>query len=200
MSQVHPHVLIGTSTVPGAFTRDIIEEMSRHVDRPIIFPLSNPTRLHEAQPADLYKWTAGRCLVATGSPFPAVEYGGRKYEVAECNNAMVFPGIGLGCILSRARLLSDAMLVSAVTALADLAPLVVNDERAAEKDHVVPGLLPDVAHVREVSVRVATAVVRTALHEGLARVPDIPGQDERELEDWVRAQMWEPVYREFMRD
>jgi malate dehydrogenase (oxaloacetate-decarboxylating) len=81
--QVKPHVLIGTSTKPKAFTEDIVREMAKHVDRPIIFPLSNPTRLHEAQPSDLYEWTDGKALVATGSPFPPVEYGGRKYDIGK---------------------------------------------------------------------------------------------------------------------
>jgi malate dehydrogenase (oxaloacetate-decarboxylating) len=83
IKKVHPHVLIGTSTKPKAFTEDIVREMAKHVQRPIIFPLSNPTRLHEAEPKDLYEWTEGRALVATGSPFPPVEYGGVKYEIGE---------------------------------------------------------------------------------------------------------------------
>lgn len=89
---IKPHVLIGTSTQPGAFTEDIVREMASHVDRPIIFPLSNPTRLHEAKPADLFEWTDGKVLTATGSPFDPVDYKGHKYDIAECNNSTTFPG------------------------------------------------------------------------------------------------------------
>lgn len=91
IKEVKPHVLIGCSTKPGAFTEEAVKEMARHVDRPIIFPLSNPTKLHEAQPNDLFEWTEGKALVATGSPFPPVEYNGEEYDIAECNNATAFP-------------------------------------------------------------------------------------------------------------
>ena len=192
IAEVKPNVLIGTSTKPGAFTQDVVQEMAKHVERPIIFPLSNPTRLHEAQPNDLYQWTKGKALVATGSPFPPVEYDGKRFEIAECNNATVFPGIGFGTILARAKLLSDKMLVSAVKALADLAPAVEEGGEATK------GLLPDVEDVRNVSVKVAMAVIKSAVEEGLARTKDIPGED-AELEEWVRAQMWEPIYRDLVR-
>lgn len=182
---VKPDVLLGTSTKPGAFTEEIVKEMASHVDRPIIFPLSNPTSLHEANPADLNAWTDGKVLLATGSPFPPVSHNGVKRDVAECNNALVFPGIGLGAVLSRARLLSDKMLVAAVKALSDQSP--------AMKDPARP-LLPDVEDVREVSVQIAKAVVRQAVEEGLAREDGIP-EDEKELDEWIRVQMWEPVYR-----
>jgi len=92
VKEVKPHVLIGTSTKPGSFTQEIVEEMAKHVERPIIFPLSNPTRLHEAKPEDLMKWTKGRALVATGSPFDPVEYDGQTFDIAECNNSTAFPG------------------------------------------------------------------------------------------------------------
>ncbi|KAL1848824.1 NAD-dependent malic enzyme, mitochondrial [Paecilomyces lecythidis] len=186
---VKPHVLIGTSTKPGAFTEDVIREMAKHVDRPIVFPLSNPTRLHEAQPKDINDWTEGRALIATGSPFPPVEYNGTKYEVAECNNSTCFPGIGLGVVLSRARLLSDKMLVAAVKALAAQSP--------ALQDPNQP-LLPDIVHVREISVHIAKAVIQSAVAEGLAQEKDIP-QDEADLEEWIRVQMWEPKYRALVR-
>ncbi|OBT87425.1 hypothetical protein VE02_04689 [Pseudogymnoascus sp. 03VT05] len=182
---VKPHVLIGTSTKPGSFTEEIVKEMASHVSRPIIFPLSNPTSLHEANPADLNSWTDGKVLLATGSPFPPVTHNGTTRDVAECNNALVFPGIGLGAVLSRARLLSDKMLVAAVKALSAQSP--------ALKDPARP-LLPDVEDVREVSVQIAKAVVRQAVEEGLATEEGIP-EDEVELDEWIRVQMWEPVYR-----
>lgn len=182
---VKPHVLIGTSTKPRAFTEELVKEMAAHTPRPIIFPLSNPTSLHEANPADLNAWTDGKVLMATGSPFPPVTHNGVTRDVAECNNALCFPGIGLGVVLSRARLLSDKMLVAAVKALSELSP--------ALKDPALP-LLPDVEDVREVSVQIAKAVIRQAIEEGLEREADIPG-DDVELDEWVRVQMWEPRYR-----
>ncbi|KJZ76125.1 hypothetical protein HIM_04581 [Hirsutella minnesotensis 3608] len=111
--RVKPNVLIGTSTVPGAFTRDVVQAMALGCPRPVIFPLSNPTRLHEAKPADLLQWTDGKALVATGSPFDPVtgpwgpDGSDVDVAIAECNNSVVFPGVGLGCVLSRARLLTD---------------------------------------------------------------------------------------------
>lgn len=182
---VRPHVLIGTSTKPKAFTKEIIEEMSSHVERPIIFPLSNPTRLHEADPKDINEWSKGKALIATGSPFPPVKYEGKEYAVAECNNSTCFPGIGLGCVLSRTQLLSDKMLVAAVKALAAQSPALKDPNK---------GLLPDVENVREISVHIAKAVIKQGVDEGLAQEKDIPDED-GELEEWIREQMWDPVYR-----
>lgn len=191
VKQVKPNVLIGTSTRPGSFTEEIVREMAKHVDRPVILPLSNPTRLHEAVPSDLLKWTDGRALVATGSPFKPVRgawgEGGKEVEidVAECNNSVVFPGIGLGCVLSRAALLTDKMLVAAVEAVSEMSP--------ALKEDGAP-LLPGVDVVRDVSVNVARKVIRAAEKEGVVREEGVPADDE-ELKEWIREQMWEPVYR-----
>ncbi|KAJ5718420.1 hypothetical protein N7488_004066 [Penicillium malachiteum] len=186
---IKPHVLIGTSTKPKAFSEEIIREMARHVDQPIVFPLSNPTRLHEAQPQDIYNWSNGKALVATGSPFPPVEYDGVSYEIAECNNSTCFPGIGLGAVLSRSRLVSKKMLVAAVEALKARSP--------ALKDPRLP-LLPDVADVREISVDIAAAVIKCSVAEELAQEENIPS-DDADLKEWIRAQMWEPVYRPLVR-
>ncbi|KAL1956442.1 hypothetical protein VTO42DRAFT_7329 [Malbranchea cinnamomea] len=185
VKKVKPHVLIGTSTKPGAFTEEIIKEMAAHVDRPIIFPLSNPTRLHEALPKDINDWTGGRALIATGSPFPPVEHNGVKMEIAECNNSTAFPGVGLGAVLSRSRLLSDKMLVAASNALTAESPALQDPNKP---------LLPDVENVRELSVKVARAVIKTAVQEGLAQEEGIPEND-NELEEWIRVQMWDPEYR-----
>lgn len=185
IKEVKPHVLIGTSTKPKAFTQEIITEMASHVERPIILPLSNPTRLHEADPKDINEWTKGKALIATGSPFPPVKYDGKEYEVAECNNSTCFPGIGLGCVLSRTRLLSDKMLVSAVKALAAQSPALKDPDK---------GLLPDVVNVREISVHIAKAVIQASVEEDLAQEKGIP-TDDKELEEWIREQMWDPVYR-----
>lgn len=185
IKEVKPHVLIGTSTKPKAFTESIVREMAQHVERPIIFPLSNPTRLHEADPKDINTWTEGRALIATGSPFPPVEYNGRVYEVAECNNSTVFPGIGLGAVLCRAKLLSDKMLVAAVKAIAIQSPALKDPDK---------GLVPDIVNVREISVRIAMSVIKQAVEEGLATEKGIP-TDDADLEAWVREQMWAPEYR-----
>ncbi|KAI1350762.1 malic enzyme [Xylaria sp. FL0043] len=195
IKQVHPNVLIGTSTVPKAFTEEIIKEMAAHTSRPVILPLSNPTRLHEAVPEDILKWTDGRALVATGSPFDPVKgpWGDNgaevSIEVAECNNSVVFPGIGLGAVLSRSKLLTDKMLVAAVRGVADVSP--------ALKDDTAP-LLPGVEEVRDVSVRVAREVIKAAVREGVATEDGIPDND-ADLEEWIRQQMWEPVYRPLKR-
>lgn len=191
VEEVKPNVLIGTSTVPKSFTEDVVRVMASNHDRPIILPLSNPTRLHEAVPADLLAWTGGKALVATGSPFKPVKgpWGSNREEVeiavAECNNSVVFPGIGLGAVLSRAKLVTDTMLIEAVSGVAELSP--------ALHDSTAP-LLPGVDVVRKVSVRVARKVIQAAVAEGVATETEIP-QDEEELVGWIREQMWDPVYR-----
>jgi malate dehydrogenase (oxaloacetate-decarboxylating) len=178
VARTHPTMLIGTSTQPGVFSEDIVKDMAAHVDRPIIMPLSNPTSRSEAQPADLIRWTRGRALVAAGSPFPTVALDGVQYEIAQANNALIFPGLGTGVIVSRASRISDGMLAAAATALADMA------------GDTSPGasLLPPVTSLREVSAAVAEAVVVAARDEGLATVPvdDPAGQ--------VKDAMWLPAY------
>jgi malate dehydrogenase (oxaloacetate-decarboxylating) len=171
-------MLIGTSTQPGAFTEQIVTAMASHAERPIIMPLSNPTSHCEAQAVDLIAWTGGRALIATGSPFPPVPYRGVEYQVAQANNALIFPGLGLGVTVSRARRVSNGMLVAAADALAGLA------------DASAPGtaVLPPVTSLRAVSAAVAEAVARAARAEGLSDVP-LDGLAER-----VRQAMWEPAY------
>ncbi|CAK7266650.1 NAD-dependent malic enzyme, mitochondrial [Sporothrix epigloea] len=189
-----PNVLVGTSTKPKAFTKEIVQAMAAHVKRPIILPLSNPTRLHEAVPADLLEWTDGRALIATGSPFDPVKglWGKDKSEVeiqvAECNNSVVFPGIGLGAVLCRASRVTDKMLVAAVSAVADLSP--------ALQDPTAP-LLPGIDNVRDVSVHIARKVIRAAIDERVSTQQDIPEKDEGDngLDAWIREQMWTPEYR-----
>jgi malate dehydrogenase (oxaloacetate-decarboxylating) len=171
-------MLIGTSTQPGVFTEAVVTEMAAHVERPVIMPLSNPTSLSEARPADLIAWTSGRALIATGSPFPPVSYGGMEYEIAQANNALIFPGLGLGVVVSRARRVSDGMLAAAADALAGLC-------NAAS---LGAPLLPPVTSLRMVSAAVAVAVARAAQAEGLS---DVPPDD---LADRVRHAMWEPAY------
>ena len=178
VANARPTVLIGTSTQPGAFSEPIVRTMAAAVERPIILPLSNPTSRCEALPEDLLRWTDGRALVATGSPFPPVDHDGRRYVIAQANNALVFPGLGLGVAVSRARRISDAMIVAAAQAVAEL-----SDVRR-------PGaaLLPPVDDLRLVSAAVGIAVARAAAAEGLAEV---------ELSDpvqQVHEAMWRPEY------
>ena len=180
VARVHPTVLIGTSTRAGAFTEAVVRDMATHTGQPVILPMSNPTALSEAAPADLIRWTGGRALVATGSPFAAVDHGGIRYEIGQANNALIFPGLGLGVIAARAQRVTDGMLLAAARAVADLV------------DISTPGapLLPQVADLRETSVAVAAAVARAAQAEGVASATldaDLTGQ--------VRALMWEPRYR-----
>jgi malate dehydrogenase (oxaloacetate-decarboxylating) len=178
VQHVRPTILIGTSTMPRAFTEAIVREMAAHVERPIIFPLTNPTDLCEATPRDLLSWTDGRALIATGSPFEPVQRGGTTYQVGQANNSLVFPGLGLGAIAVGAQRVSDGMLVAAAEAVASLV------------DVGAPGasLLPPVENIRSVSAAVATAVARAAIAEGLARriPPDIDAA--------ISEAMWQPAY------
>jgi malate dehydrogenase (oxaloacetate-decarboxylating) len=181
VAHARPTMLIGTSTQAGAFTEEIVRMMAQHVERPIIMPLSNPTSKAEAVPADVIRWTDGRALVATGSPFPPVEYGGRSYRIAQANNALVFPGLGLGVTVARARRISDGMITAAADAVALLS------------DATRPGspLLPPVDNLRMVSAAVAIAVARAAAAEGLAGATlDDPIQQ-------VHQAMWRPEYPTF---
>ena len=199
IQKVKPNVLVGTSTKPKAFTKEIVQAMAQGVERPIILPLSNPTRLHEAVPADLLAWTDGKALIATGSPFAPVKgpwgAGGKEIEIeiAECNNSVVFPGIGLGAVLCRANRVTDGMLVAAVRAVAKMSPA-LNATQEDKENGVVPPLLPGVDVVRDVSVQIAKNVIRQAIKEGIATEKEIPF-DDAVLEEWVKEQMWTARYR-----
>jgi malate dehydrogenase (oxaloacetate-decarboxylating) len=181
VAQVKPTILIGTSTQAGAFTEPIVRQMAAAVDRPIILPLSNPTAKAEAVPEDLIRWTEGRALVATGSPFPPVQYNQVTYRIAQANNALVFPGLGLGVTVSRARRITDGMITAASDAVAALA------------DATAPGsaLLPPVADLRLISAKVAIAVAAAAERDGVAEVS---------LADPIQQvyqAMWRPLYPAF---
>ena len=181
VQNARPTILIGTSGQPGTFSEPIVRAMAQSVERPIIFPLSNPTSRAEATPADLIAWTDGRALIATGSPFDDVSYDGRRFPIAQCNNSYLFPGLGLGVIAVRARRVSDAMLMAAARALADCSPL---------RHDVAGALLPPLAETRRVSRSIALAVAAAAQREGLAD----PCRPE-ELERLVDAKIWQPCYR-----
>ncbi|SOD85748.1 NAD-dependent malic enzyme [Streptomyces sp. Ag109_G2-15] len=179
--RVRPTILIGTSGQGGAFTEAIVREMARHTGRPIILPMSNPTDLAEATPADLLDWTGGKALVATGSPFAPVERDGTTYEIGQANNALVFPGLGLGVIVARASRVTDQMLRAAADAVARR----TDDTDVARLNAPV---LPPIRDLRATSEAVAVAVARAAMEEGVARA----GVDD--VEAAVRAARWEPVY------
>lgn len=177
--RVKPTVLIGTSGVSGAFSEQIIKEMAKHTERPLIMPMSNPTVLAEAEPENLLKWTEGRALIATGSPFAPVMYNGTLYEIGQANNALVFPGLGLGAIVVKAKRFTESMF----SAVADAVGTQVSLDREGA------ALLPKVEQLREVSVAVAVAVAETAIREGLAAV--VP----EDVEAAVRAAMWDCSYK-----
>jgi malic enzyme len=177
---VRPTALLGASGAAGAFTQEAVREMARHVERPLVFPLSNPTSKAEAVPSDVLAWTEGRALIATGSPFGAVEYEGRTVRVGQGNNVFVFPGVGLGALVAEAREITNAMFAAAAEALA---------EQVDEADLLEGALYPPIARLRSVAARVAKAVVREARDRGVGR----PFTD-AEIPEAVAAAMWEPVY------
>lgn len=185
VKQVKPSILIGCSTVSGAFKEDIVKMMAENVERPIIMPLSNPTSLSEADPADLFYWTEGKALIATGSPFPEINYQDKWYRIAQSNNALAFPGIGLGCIAAKAKHVSDDMLWAATQALSCCSP--------AAQDKTAP-LLPKLSAAKMVSFHVAHAVAKQALNEGLAQIPETA-----DLKKIIEQLIWEPVYHPYKR-
>jgi malate dehydrogenase (oxaloacetate-decarboxylating) len=180
VANAHPTVLIGTSGQAHAFSEAVVREMARHVDRPVIFPLSNPTERSEAMPEDLLAWTGDRAVVGTGSPFPPVPRNGQSMRIDQTNNAYVYPGVGLGAIATKARHVSDGMFLAAARALAELSP--------AKRD-ARTNLLPALVELPAVSLHVAIAVARQAQLDGLA--DPLP---EEKLAAAVRAKMWEPAY------
>ena len=173
---VHPTVMIGTSTQPGTFTESIVKEMAAHTKRPVIFPLSNPTRLAEAKAEDLLKWTDGRALVATGIPAGDIEYNGVTYNIGQANNALVYPGVGFGAIAAKAKILNEKMLADAAHALGGI----------VDPDQPGAAVLPPVSKLQEFSQTVAQVVVQSAIDQGLAGVTD--------AKKAVADMKWEPKY------
>jgi malate dehydrogenase (oxaloacetate-decarboxylating) len=178
-------VLAGVSAQAGAFTEEIVREMARHTPHPAIFPLSNPTSVAEATPADLLRWTEGRALVGTGSPFAPVEINGKLVRIAQVNNSYIFTGLALGILVSRARRVTDSMIMAAAKALASLSP--------ARIDKTAP-LLPPISDFRNVSITVAEAVGTQAMTEGVAS----PVDRTVFLEE-LGAYVWEPDYQSYER-
>ncbi|MBS0987064.1 NAD-dependent malic enzyme [Acetobacter thailandicus] len=178
VSNVHPTIMIGTSTMPHLFTEEIVRDMAAHTERPIIFPLSNPTELHEATPRQLIEWTDGKVFVATGAPFDDVSYKNVTYKIGQANNAALYPGLGFGAIVVRAKAVSDDMIFASAQAVAG---------QATDTTEGAP-LLPPNDKLRETSAVVAVQVARKAIEQGLAQV-----QPENVVEA-VREYAWWPVY------
>ena len=175
---VHPTVMIGTSTQPGSFDEVVVKEMAAHTSRPVIFPLSNPTKLAEAKAADLLKWTDGKALIATGIPVKDIEYNGTVYQIGQANNALIYPGVGFGALAAEAKVLNDNMLAAAAHALSGL----VDPEK--------PGaaVLPPVSKLTEFSKRVAERVAESAIDQGLS------GNGSTDAKKVVEEKIWKPRY------
>jgi malate dehydrogenase (oxaloacetate-decarboxylating) len=180
IAKIDATILIGLSTARGAFTEPIVREMGRKVKRPIIFPLSNPTSKSEATADDLIRWTEGRALVATGSPFAPVPYDGRKIPIAQCNNIYIFPAMGLGVVAARARRVTDTMILAAARALGEKSPALTDPSAS---------ILPALPQIRGVAAHIATSVGLQAQRDGVA-----PKTSDAELRERVAETQWTPAY------
>lgn len=176
VKHVKPTILIGCSTHHNAFNQATVKEMANHVDRPIIFPLSNPNEKSEANPAELYRWTNGKVLTATGSPFPGIEENGKTIHFSQCNNYLAFPGIGLGASAIQAESITDDMLHIASLTLCEF----IQDD-----PHL---LLPRIDQAEEFSFSIACAVAKQAIKEGVAKEPKIG------VEEAIKQHQWQPAY------
>ena len=185
IQNIKPEILVGASGQPGLFTRDVITSMSQGVDRPIIFPLSNPTSRVEATPTQVLEWTDGAAIVATGSPFDPVTVNGEECIISQCNNSYIFPGLGLGVIASKAQRVTDDMLMTACDTLANASPLVKGESKR---------LLPPLDSLPELSAEIAFAVGQCAQEEGLAQ-PTSP----KRLMINIKSNFWNAKYRPFRR-
>jgi len=183
LGKIDATILIGLSTVGGAFSETIVREMARKIDRPVILPLSNPTAKSEATGEDLIRWTDGRALVATGSPFAPVNYGGRQIPIAQCNNVYIFPAMGLGVVASGARRVTHSMMLAAARALSANSPA-LKDSSAS--------LLPPLTDLRRVAAEIALAVATQAQKDGVAAKL---GEDE--LRHRITATQWTPAYSSY---
>lgn len=185
VKNAQPTVLIGVSGQPGLFTEEIIRTMAAHCEHPIVLPLSNPTSRVEAVPADIIQWTEGRALIATGSPFLPVNYQGKIFNISQCNNSYIFPGVGLGVIAVEAKRVTENMLMASSMALADCSPKLQNLEA---------DLLPDLDDLQKVSKIIAFKVAKAAIADGVA----LPLSDEM-IEKSIEDNFWKPEYRNYKR-
>ncbi len=185
VQNVQPGVLIGVSGKPGLFTEEVIKQMHSSCARPIILPLSNPSRHVEAHPKQVIEWTNGEAIVATGSPFGKIEYGNETYSIAQCNNSYIFPGIGLGVIACKSTRVSDEMLMVASITLSENAPQI--EDRSVS-------ILPPLTDLPQISRKIAFAVAKTAMGQGHARE-----MSDEELLETIERNFWTPAYREYRR-
>ncbi|MEN9654774.1 MAG: NAD-dependent malic enzyme [Chlamydiota bacterium] len=184
VANVHPTALIGVSAQGGAFTEEILRNMAAHTKRPIIFPLSNPTSKAECTPQEAIEWTEGRAIVATGSPFQPVSYQGRTYQIGQCNNVYVFPGIGLGALVAGASQVTDGMFLAAAKTLSQLSPALADPTAS---------LFPPIPEVGTISQAIATAVAKQAIADGVASITA------SEIAGRIQAKVWEPHYPHYAR-
>jgi malate dehydrogenase (oxaloacetate-decarboxylating) len=194
VKKVKPTVLIGCSTKAGAFTEEVIKTMSRHCERPIILPLSNPGRLVEVEPEQAMKWSNGKALIAAGSPFPPMTLpNGRKYLISQCNNAIIYPGLGFGALLSKPRKITDRMIIAGAQRLASLSPALRSPDE---------GLLPDFEDAPHVNFEIAVAVAETAVEEGISTahwVEDVKA-GKATVRQLALEKLWVPAYCEYVYD
>ncbi len=176
---IKPTMLIGSSGVPSAFSEDVVREMASYTIRPAILPLSNPTKLAEAKAADLIQWTNGKALIVTGSPSAPVEYDGQTFEIGQANNALLYPGLGLGAVTSRAKKITNGMLRAAAKTVSE----------QVDATHKGAALLPHVSTLLQTSEKVAYAVSKAAIKDGVARIKTI-------TEDDIQSAIWTPSYKE----
>lgn len=186
IANAKPTILLGVSAQPNQFTEPMVRMMAGYCQRPIIFPLSNPTSRVEATPHDLLAWTEGRALIATGSPFDPVSINGRELSIAQCNNSYIFPGVGLGVVAGKAKRVTNPMMMAAAIALSELAPAVQTGEGR---------LLPQLSSIREVSKHIAKAVIIQGIKEG-----HVQTMDAQEIEQRIKETMWEPKYEYFVKN
>jgi malate dehydrogenase (oxaloacetate-decarboxylating) len=185
VKQIHPTLLIGVSAQAGAFTEEIVREMATHVERPIIFPLSNPQSNCEASPSDLMKWTNEKVIIGTGSPFGEIKKHGKSFRVDQTNNCYIFPGMGLGLTAVKATSVTDHMFMIAAKKLAECSPTKIDPET---------NLLPPLNEIRDVSFKIAVATAEEALKTGLATLPS-----DTHLEKYIQEKMWIPEYLPYKR-
>lgn len=185
INTVKPGILLGVSGCAGLFSEEIVKAMHQHMPQPVILPLSNPSRCVEATPHDVYRWTNGAAIIATGSPFADVELNGVTLPVSQCNNSYIFPGIGLAVVSCEAKRVTNNMLMAASLALAEASPLAMHGEGA---------LLPPLSSIKSLSVEIAKRVAMAAIADGVA-----PVRSEDEILSCIEAAQWQPEYREYQR-